>query len=176
MSQRALIVAVVGLWLSAGSLAVAQVSDGAGPKPAGAAPASSAHISGKVVNPGGSPIPSVTVRARDLLTGQLSGSASTSQSGQFLLSVNPGSYILEVVDTSGQVIGTSSFILATAGSAISAATVTATTGVLGRTQTSSGLLSTLGTTAARSVTYAAAAAGVAGIVTPGDAVTASPSR
>jgi hypothetical protein len=37
-------------------------------------------------------------------------------------------------------------------------------------------VSTLGATAARSVTYAAAAAGVAGVVTPAQTITASPSR
>jgi hypothetical protein len=54
--------------------------------------------------------------------------------------------------------------------------VTVTTGALSAVTTTAGLLSTLGATAARSVTYAAAAAGVAGVITPAEVITASPSR
>jgi hypothetical protein len=137
---------------------------------------SQASISGRVVSPNGNPIANVNVRARNLITGQLGGSTSTASAGQFALNVNPGSYLLEVVDAGGQIIGTSSFISAAAGSAITSATVTATTGTLAAMTNTAGLASTLGATAARSVTYAAAAAGVAGIITPGEVVTASPSR
>jgi len=137
---------------------------------------SQAYISGRVVTPNGNPIANTMVRARNLLNGQIGGSTATASAGQFAMSVNPGSYLLEVVDVGGQIVGTSSFISAAAGSAITAATVTATTGALSAVTTTAGLVSTLGATAARSVTYAAAAAGVAGIVTPAEVITASPSR
>ena len=133
------------------------------------------QITGKVIGTGGNPIADVTVRARDLLNGQIGGSTSTAAAGQFTVSVNPGSYILEVVDDGGQIIGTGPFISATGGTAIGPATITVTSGALSGVPTG-GLVSTLTTAAARSVTYAAAAAGVAGVVTPGDLVTASPSR
>jgi hypothetical protein len=137
---------------------------------------SQAHISGRVVTPGGDPIANTMVRARNLLNGQIGGSTATASAGQFALNVNPGSYLLEAVDAGGQIVGTSSFISAAGGTAITA-TVTASTGVLSAvTTTSAGLMSTLGSTAARSVTYAAAAAGVAGVVTPAETITASPSR
>jgi hypothetical protein len=137
---------------------------------------SEAQISGRVLNPGGNPLANTTVRARNLLSGQVGGSTLTSSAGEFSIIVNPGSYLLEVVDPGGQIVGTSSFISAAAGTAVTGATVTATAGALSAATTSAGLISTLGSTAARSVTYAAAAAGVAGLVTPAEVVTASPSR
>jgi hypothetical protein len=138
--------------------------------------ASQAHISGRVSSPGGGSITNTTVRARNLLSAQIDGSTVTASSGQFAMNVNPGSYVLEVVDAGGQVVGTSSFISAAAGTTITATTVTVSTGVAGAVATTAGLVSTLGSTAARSVTYAAAAVGVAGFVTPAEMITASPSR
>lgn len=135
-----------------------------------------AQITGKVIDRGGNPIADVTVRARDLLNGQIGGSTSTAAAGQFAVSVNPGSYILEVVDAGGQIIGTGPFVSAAAGTAIASATITVTSGALSAVSTTGGLVSTLTTAAAKSVTYAAAAAGVAGVVTPGNVATASPSR
>ena len=134
-----------------------------------------AQITGKVIGAGGNLIADVTVRARDLLSGQIGGSTSTA-AGQFAVSVNPGSYILEVVDAGGQIIGTGPFVSAAAGTAVASATITVTNGALSALASTGGLLSTLTTAAAKSVTYAAAAAGVAGVVTPADVVTASPSR
>lgn len=135
-----------------------------------------AQITGKVIGPGGNPIADVTVRARDLVNGQIGGSTSTGAAGQFAVSVDPGSYILEVVDGGGQIIGTGPFVSAAAGTAVASATITVTSGALSALSSTGGLVSTLTTAAARSVTYAAAAAGVAGVVTPGDVATASPSR
>jgi len=155
---------------SAATAAQTQATGGAGLNPA------QAQITGRVVTPNGNPLVNATVRVRDLLDGQIGGTASTASAGQFSVSVNPGSYMLEVIDAGGQVIGTSPFIAATAGTAITGATVTVSAGALSAVTTPAGLASTLGTTVARSVTYAAAAAGVAGLVTPADVTTASPSR
>jgi hypothetical protein len=166
MRNVAVFVAVATLALmSAARIAAAQ-----GPASA------QAHISGRVMSPGGGPVTNATVRARDLLSGQIGSPTPLSSAGQFALNVNPGSYMLEVIDGGGQILGTSSFISAAAGATITATTVVATTGALSVATTTAGLVSTLGQTAARSVTYAAAAAGVAGVVTPADVITASPSR
>ena len=136
-----------------------------------------AQISGIVMTPAGEPIANAVVRARDLLTGQLGGTTATANAGQFSLVVNPGSYMLEIVDAGGQILGTSSFISAAAGTTVTAATITATTGTLTAvTSTTTGLAGALGATAAKSVTYAAAAAGVAGVITPPQVIPASPSR
>jgi hypothetical protein len=184
MRYLAGILAVAGVWVSCAPQLAAQVLPVTG---ASATPQtvigttvlnpSQSHISGRVVTPGGDPIANTMVRARNLISGQVGGSTSTASSGQFAINVNPGSYLLEVVDAGGQIIGTSSFISAAAGGAVTTTTVTATTGALSAvTTTTAGLISTLGASAARSVTYAAAAAGVAGVVTPAETITASPSR
>jgi hypothetical protein len=179
------VVAIAAFWLTAAAEATAQAVPpvaGASAQPQTAIGGrtvintSQASISGRVVTPNGNPIANAMVRARNLVNGQVGGSTTTASAGQFAINVNPGSYLLEVVDAGGQIIGTSSFISAAAGSAITSATVTATTGALAAVTTTAGLISTLGATAARSVTYAAAAAGVAGVVTPGEVITASPSR
>lgn len=167
MRNIAVFVAVAALALSsAAPIAAGQT----GPSPA------QAQITGRIINPRGNPVTNATVRARDLLSGQIGGSTPLSSAGQFALNVNPGSYMLEVIDASGQIVGTSSFISAAAGSTITATTVVATTGELSTERRTAGLVSTLGQTVARSVAYAAAAAGVAGVVMPADVITASPSR
>ena len=134
-------------------------------------------ISGTVLTPGGDPLGNATVRARDLLTGEIGGSTRTAVEGQFSISLKPGSYVLEIVDDAGQIIGTSSFISAVAGTAVAAATLTAASGVVGAAlSTATGVVATLGATAAKSVGMAAAAAGVAGVTVPAGVPTASPSR
>ena len=134
---------------------------------------SQAQISGRVMTPNGSPLANATVRARNLLSGEIAGSTSTAAAGQFAISVTPGSYLLEVVAASGQIVGTSPFIAATAGSAMTGLTVTASAGAAATGSLASALL---GTTAARTITYAAATAGVAGVSVATNVVTASPSR
>jgi len=179
MRQSAVFVLVAGLLLQAPPLAASQLT-GATAQPQTLVGRtvlnpSQAQIAGTVVTPDGQPLANILVRARNLLTGDGGGSASTTTGGQFSISVNPGNYVLEIVDAGGQIVGTSSFISAAAGAAVTGATVTATTGVLSAMSVT-GLVATLGATAARSVTFAAAAAGVAGVVTPQDTRTASPSR
>ena len=79
---------------------------------------SQAQISGRVITPNGNPLANATVRARNLINGEVGGSTSTAAAGQFSINVTPGSYLLEVVGAGGQIVGTSPFIAATAGTAI----------------------------------------------------------
>jgi carboxypeptidase family protein len=133
-------------------------------------------INGIAITPTGQPVANATVRARNLLTGQVARSTSTTSSGHFVFAgLDSGNYVLELVHTTGQVLGTSSFIFAAAGSTV-AATVTATSGALSAVNTVTGFAATLTTTAAETVKYAAVAAGVAGMVAPVGVATASPSR
>lgn len=136
-----------------------------------------AAITGTIVTPMGQPIVNATVHARNLLTGQISASVKTTVSGDFAITNLPtGSYVLEIVDDVGQVIGTSPFIAAAAGATVTAAAITATSGALSAVSTVTGLAAALTTTAVESVKFAAAAAGVAGVVTPPAIPIASPSR
>ena len=132
-------------------------------------------INGTVVTAAGQRLPNTVVRARNLLTGRIAGTTSTTGSGQFALAgLDAGRYVLEAADAAGQIVGTSSFIFAAPGTTV-AATVTATSGAMSAVNTVTGSAATL-TTAAQSVKYAAVAAGVAGVVAPGGVSTASPSR
>lgn len=133
-------------------------------------------INGVAVTPMGQPLGNMLARARNLLTRQIDGSAMTASSGHFSITgLTSGGYVVEIVDRAGQIVGTSAFIsLAAAAPAI--VTVTAATGTLTSVTTATGLAATLGATAAESVKYAAAAAGVAGVVAPADLIIASPSR
>ena len=138
--------------------------------------ANHATISGVAVTPLGQPVPNAIVQARNLLTAAIGGSSTTASTGHFsILGLAPGSYIVEVVDTTGQIIGTSSFISAAANTA-AAVTVTASTGTLTAISTATGLAASLTTAAAETVKSAAAAAGVAGAVAPLALEIASPSR
>ena len=181
MRQIIVFALVAGLHLSMSPLAAAQVPGaatqsqtaigGAVPNPA------QALISGNVVSLGGESLTNTVVQARNLLTGALGGSALTTATGQFALNVNPGSYVLEILDAGGQIIGTSSFIAATAGASIAAATVTATSSVLGVVSSATGLAAVFSAPAAAapSLATAAATASVAAVVAPPEPV-ASPSR
>jgi hypothetical protein len=136
-----------------------------------------AGLSGTVTTPDGVPVDNVVVRARNLLTNEIDGSARTSDKGEYaILNVRPGNYVLEIVDDDGNILGTSAFVAATAGTIVSGLTITATTAVLSAAGTTTGLVSALGSTAARAVTAAAVAAGVAGVVVPPELPIASPSR
>jgi len=126
-----------------------------------------ASISGTVVTQAGQPLPNVTVQARNLMTGRIGGQAVTASNGQFSIAgLDPGSYVLEVVEE-GQIVGTSAFISAPAGTN-PVTTVTVMSG--------SRAAAPLSSTAARSVIVAAVAAGVSGIVVAANVETASPSR
>src|SRR5687768_17831712 len=134
-------------------------------------------ITGTVVTPQGEPLSNALVQARNLLTNEVEGATRTTETGEYaILNLEPGSYVLEIVDDEGSIVGTSAFVAATAGTLVSAVTVTATTGVLSAVTTTSGMVAALGATAARGVTAAAAAAGVAGVVAPPEIPVASPSR
>ena len=58
---------------------------------------------------GGEALTDTVVQARNLLTGAIGGS-TTVAAGQFVLNVDPGSYVLEIVDATGRIVGTSSFV------------------------------------------------------------------
>lgn len=158
-------------------LHAAQATAAARTRPASTAVQSSAPvaISGTVVTSAGQPLPATVVRVRNLLTGRIAGTTSTTGGGQFALAgLDAGRYVLEAVDAAGQIVGTSSFIFAAPGTTV-AATVTATSGAMSAANTVTGFAATLNS-AAQSVKYAAVAAGVAGMVAPGGVATASPSR
>ena len=56
----------------------------------------------------GKPLPNVTVRLRDLETGQLAGTTTANATGEFSFSgLTPGNYVIEMISAEGTIIGTS---------------------------------------------------------------------
>jgi hypothetical protein len=135
----------------------------AAPARAGQPPAGT--ISGSARSALSQPLTNHTVRLRNAETGQLTASTTTNAAGQFSFAgLNPGTYVVEVLDAAGQVIGTSAAIvlspaaMVAGGLVIQASAIGAAAAAAG----SAGgafLTSTLGI-----VTLAAIAAGVVGAV------------
>lgn len=91
------------------------------------------------------PLANVTVQLRNAQTGQLLGSTTANSAGQFsFAAINPGNFVIEIVDAAGNILGT--------------ATVTVTAGVV----------TTVGVTATAlgaAAVAAGAAGGLAGLLT-----------
>lgn len=66
-----------------------------------------------------------TVQIRNVQTGQLAGSGTTNAAGEFTFAgLQPGNYVVEIVNAAGQIIGTTAPIAVAAGT-VAAVTVTA---------------------------------------------------
>jgi hypothetical protein len=68
------------------------------------------------------------VRLRNITTGQLAGSTTSNVAGQFrFINLSPGTYAVEVVSPSGQLVGVSQAVAVGAGKTITDIGVTAAT-------------------------------------------------
>jgi carboxypeptidase family protein len=144
--MRRIIVLVLALTFalqSASTLAFAAAAQG------------TATLAGTARSSSGQLIENCTVQLRDVLTGQLVGTTKCDRAGAFVFTnLNPGNYVVEVVNAEGVVIGTSAVSTVAAGATV-AVSVTAATAA-GAT--------TGGISTALIVTTLAAAAGVAAVV------------
>jgi hypothetical protein len=145
------------------------------------AQAQGATLSGTATSSTGQTIGQATVQLRDLATGQLVSTTKSKDDGAFIFTGLPaGNYVVEVVNATGQIIGTSASISVAAGATITGVTVSATAAAaLG---TAAGATAAGGTAAAGGfsttavvITTVAVAAGVAGAVVIANN-NASPSR
>jgi hypothetical protein len=133
-----------------------------------AAAQGTATLAGTARSSSGQPIQNCTVQLRDVLTGQLIGTTKCDRAGAFVFTnLNPGNYVVEVVNAEGVVIGTSAVSAVAAGATVAisvtaAAAAAATTGG--------------GVSTALIVTTLAAAAGVAAVVVVANRGQASASR
>jgi hypothetical protein len=104
-------------------------------------------------------LPNYTVQVRNASTGALAGSTLSSQTGTFTFaSLQPGSYIVEIIDAAGKVVGLSPSVAVGTGATVS---VTVTASAAGAVTTASGSgfgLFGLGTAASVAVIGAAGAA------------------
>jgi hypothetical protein len=130
-----------------------------------------ATVTGTATSSTGETLIDATVQLRDLATGTVTSTTTSSSTGAFTFTaVSRGNYVVEVLNAAGQVIGTSASISVTDGAVVTGVTVTATAAALATTAAATGV----GTIVA--VTSAAAAAGVVGIASTTGQTDASPSR
>jgi hypothetical protein len=130
-----------------------------------------ASLAGTAASSTGETLANVTVQLRDLATGTVSGTTTSSSTGAFSFGlVNPGNYVVEVLNAAGEVVGTSASVSVAAGAAITGVTVSATAAAVAASAAAVAGVSTIA-----AVTSAAAAAGVVGLVTATQE-DASPSR
>ena len=134
-----------------------------------------ASIAGTAQSAAGQTVVNVTVQLRDLATGQLAGTTSSSATGSFSFGgLAAGNYSIEIVNAAGQIVGASAAIPVAAGAAVSGVTVTASAtaafaaggaAAAGAAAAAGGGAAAAGISSAVIITTAAAAAGIAAIVT-----------
>jgi hypothetical protein len=124
-------------------------------------------VSGKAKDDRGKDLPGVTLQLRSVDTGFVSGMTTSGPNGAFqFLGVNPGHYIVEVVDATGKVIGASSSMTVAAGAAVSGVTVAASSaGALAAAAAAGGAGAFFTTTGGILVLVASGAIVTAGVVT-----------
>jgi carboxypeptidase family protein len=84
-----------------------------------------ASLSGTASDSSGHALANANVQLRNVSTGQLVGNATTNGTGQFSFpSLPAGSYLVEVVDQSGQILATSGSVVVSPGWAVSGVSVT----------------------------------------------------
>jgi len=151
--MRFLVIAlVVGLSLPASPLVVTAVAQ-----------TEAASIAGTATSSSGQTLVNARVQLRNLETGAVSGTTTSSSTGSFsFAAVNPGNYAVEVLNAAGQIVGTSAAISAAAGAVVTGVTVSATAAAI-----AAGAAGLAGVSTIVAVTTAAAAAGVVGVATVG---------
>ena len=116
-------------------------------------------LSGVAQNSDKAPLPNFRIHVRNANTGELKGSTTSNQAGQFLFaSLDPGNYVVELVDATGKVVGLSPSLTVSSGSTV---TVTVGATAAGALSGNSGGLSLLGLGPLASVAVAGAASAAA---------------
>jgi len=132
-----------------------------------AAAPSTGTITGVAKASAGQPLGGHSVRVRSVRTGDVVATATTSADGSFVVpSLNPGSYVVEIVDAAGRIVGTSAIATVDEGKIASLIVTAASTELVGG-QVSGAVLAIL---------VAGAAAAVVGIVVATTGNNASPSQ
>ena len=99
-----------------------------------------ASVAGTARSNAGQPMANSTVQLRNLATGQLVGTTTSSSAGAFIFAGLPaGRYAVEVLNATGQIVGTSAALDVAAGAAISGVGVSAGAAGAAATGTGAGL-------------------------------------
>lgn len=136
---------------------------------------STGAIQGTAQSAAGQTLSNVTVQLRNLQTGQIAGTTTSSATGGFSFAgLDPANYVIEVVNQAGVVVGSSAAVTVASGTTTTVTvSASANAGVagLGASAASAGGLST-----AIVITTIAATAGIVGAVAVAVNGNASPSR
>lgn len=121
------------------------------------------------------PLRNYTVRVRSVADGQIAATTTSSQAGDFAFAgLQPGNYVVEVVDAAGKIVGLSPTLGVAAGASLSVTISAAAAGAMAAASAGGFSLFGLGTLGSVAVITAAGVAGVTAVVaTKHDA---SPSR
>ena len=131
-----------------------------------AAAKSGGTITGVARSTAGQPLGAHSVRVRSVRTGDVVATATTGAAGSFLVpGLDPGSYVVEIVDTAGRIVGTSAIATVVEGRIASVMVTAASTELVGGV--SAGVIA---------LVVAASAAAVAGVVVATTGNEASPSQ
>jgi hypothetical protein len=136
--MKRVLVVLVAVAMTVSAWPVSAAGPGAVSRPAGQA---TGAIRGTAMSATGQTLPNFTVPVRNLQTGQLAGLTTSNAVGSFnFAGLNPGNYVVEVVNRTGITVGSSAAVTVTAG-ATANVTVTAATGAQAGTtpQASSGV-------------------------------------
>ena len=88
--------------------------------------AATGALSGTASSSNGKAIPNAVVQVRNLASGQLTGTTTCTALGHFsFIGLTPGNYAVEVLNASGQIVGTSAAVSVPAGIAVTGVGVTA---------------------------------------------------
>ena len=97
-----------------------------------AAAKSTGTITGVAKATAGQPLGGHSVRVRSVRTGDVVATATTSANGSFVVpNLDPGSYVVEIVDTAGRIVGTSAIATVVEGSIASLMVTAASTELVG---------------------------------------------
>ena len=86
----------------------------------GRAQAQTGTISGTATTQQGQTAASYTIRVRNVQTNDIAGSTTTAANGTYTLSVPGGQYVVELVDLSGRVVGTTAAVSVAPGATVTA--------------------------------------------------------
>jgi hypothetical protein len=115
------------------------------------------------------PLADFRVHVRNANTGELAGSTTSNQAGQFAFStLQPGNYVVEIVDASGKVVGLSPSMTVAAGSTVTVTVGATAAGALAAASGGGLSLLGLGPLASVAVAGAASAAAVTAVVATRD--------
>jgi hypothetical protein len=146
------------------------------------AQAQPASLAGTASSSSGQTLANATVQLRNVTTGQLAGTTTSTASGSFSFGgLQAGTYTVEVVSATGQIVGTSAAISVGAGATVTGVAVSATAaavagGAAAGAAAAGGAAAGGGISTAVIITTVAAAAGVAGAVAVAKSGDSSPSR